>query len=178
MGANDLPINFSYAKWTPNTRFKLCNVPWDMGYRDIVKWDRQSQKEYFDHLDGIEFTDCTMAKYGLPVRLPVPFAQASQYNYLIATNDSDFDTPRSWYYFVQTCDYINANTTQLNIQLDVWQSFQHDIQLGNAYVERGHVGVANENAWKDWGKTYLDLPEGLDTGKCTVRVALLMESVD
>lgn len=168
MSANDLPINFSYAKWTPNTRFKLCNVPWDMGYRDIVKWDRQSQKEYFDRLEGIEFADCTMAKYGLPVRLPVPFAQASQYNYLIATNDYDFDTPRSWYYFVQTCDYINANTTQLNIQLDVWQSFQHDIQLGNAYVERGHVGVANENAWKDWGKTYLDLPEGLDTGKCTV----------
>lgn len=168
MSANELPINFSYAKWTPNTRFKLCNVPWDMGYRDIVKWDKQAQKEYFDRLDGIEFTDCTMAKYGLPVRLPVPFAQASQYNYLIATNDYDFDTPRSWYYFIQTCDYINANTTQLNIQLDVWQSFQHDIQLGNAYVERGHVGVANENAWKDYGRTYLDLPEGLDTGKCTV----------
>ena len=168
MSANDLPINFSYAKWTPNTKFKLCNVPWDMGYRDIVKWDRQAQKAYFSRLDGIEFTDCTMAKYGLPVRLPVPFAQASQYNYLIATNDYDFDTPRSWYYFIQTCDYVNAHTTQLNIQLDVWQSFQHDIQLGNAYVERGHVGVANENAWKDWGKTYLDLPEGLDTGKCTV----------
>lgn len=168
MSANDLPINFSYAKWTPNTRFKLCNVPWDMGYRDIVKWDRQAQQEYFNRLDGIEFTNCTMSKYGLPVRLPVPFAQACQYNYLIATNDYDFDTPRSWYYFIQTCDYVNANTTQLNIQLDVWQSFQHDIQLGNAYVERGHVGVANENAWKDWGKTYLDLPEGLDTGKCTV----------
>lgn len=168
MSANNLPINFSYAKWTPNTRFKLCDVPWDMGYRDIVKWDRQAQQEYFNRLDGIEFTNCTMSKYGLPVRLPVPFAQACQYNYLIATNDYDFDTPRSWYYFIQTCDYVNANTTQLNIQLDVWQSFQHDIQLGNAYVERGHVGVANENAWKDWGKTYLDLPEGLDTGKCTV----------
>lgn len=168
MSANDLPINFSYAKWTPNTKFKLCNVPWDMGYRDIVKWDEQAQHDYFERLDGIEFTNCTMAKYGLPVRLPIPFAQASQYNYLIATNDYDFDTPRSWYYFIQTCDYVNAHTTQLNIQLDVWQSFQHDIQLGNAYVERGHVGVANENAWKDYGKTYLDLPEGLDTGKCTV----------
>lgn len=170
MTANDLPINFSYAKWTPNTRFKLCNVPWDMGYRDIVTWDKQAQRAYFDRLEGVEFTDCTMAKYGLPVRLPIPFAQASQYNYLIATNDYDFDTPRSWYYFIQTCDYVNANTTQLNIQLDVWQSFQHDITLGNAYVERGHVGVANENQWHDYGKTYLDLPEGLDTGKSTVLV--------
>lgn len=44
MSANDLPINFSYAKWTPNTRFKLCNVPWDMGYRDIVKWDSKLKK--------------------------------------------------------------------------------------------------------------------------------------
>lgn len=170
MTANDLPINFSYAKWTPNTRFKLCNVPWDMGYRDIVTWDKQAQRAYFDRLEGVEFRDCTMAKYGLPVRLPIPFAQASRYNYLIATNDYDFDTPRSWYYFIQTCDYINANTTQLNIQLDVWQSFQHDITLGNAYVERGHVGVANENQWHDYGKTYLDLPEGLDTGKSTVLV--------
>ncbi len=170
MTANDLPINFSYAKWTPNTRFKLCNVPWDMGYRDIVTWDKQAQQAYFNRLEGVEFRDCTMAKYGLPVRLPIPFAQASRYNYLIATNDYDFDTPRSWYYFVQTCDYVNANTTQLNIQLDVWQSFQHDIQLGNAYVERGHVGVANENQWHDYGKTYLDLPEGLDTGKSTVLV--------
>lgn len=170
MTANDLPINFSYAKWTPNTRFKLCNVPWDMGYRDIVAWDKQAQQAYFNRLEGVEFRDCTMAKYGLPVRLPIPFTQASQYNYLIATNDYDFDTPRSWYYFIQTCDYVNANTTQLNIQLDVWQSFQHDIVLGNAYVERGHVGVANENQWHDYGKTYLDLPEGLDTGKSTVLV--------
>lgn len=171
VNANDLPINFSYAKWTPNTRFKLCNVPWDMGYRDIVTWDRQAQREYFDRLDGVEFADCTMAKYGLPVRLPVPFAQASQYNYLIATNDYDFDTPRSWYYFVQSCDYVNAHTTQLNIQLDVWQSFQHDVAFGTAYVERGHVGVANERQMDDYGRETLDLPEGLDTGKTLINAA-------
>ena len=168
MGANDLPVNFSYAKWTPNTRFKLCNVPWDMGYRDIVSWDGQAQRAYFDRLDGVEFSGCTMARYGLPVRLPVPFAQASRYNYLIATNDYDFDTPRSWYYFVQSCDYVNANTTQLNIQLDVWQSFQHDVTFGTAYVERGHVGVANERQMDDYGRGTLDLPEGLDTGKTLI----------
>nr|DAF30170.1 MAG TPA: Major tail protein [Caudoviricetes sp.] len=168
MSANDLPINFSYMKWTPNTRFKLCNVPWDMGYRDIVSWDRQAQQAYFNRLAGVEFSDCTMAKYGLPVRLPIPFAQASQYNYLIATNDYDFDTPRSWFYFVQSCDYVNAGTTQLNIQLDVWQSFQHSVTFGTAYVERGHIGVANEHQMDDYGRGTLDLPEGLDTGKTLI----------
>lgn len=169
MTANDLTINFSYAKWPPNTKFKLCNVTWDLGYRDIVKWDSQdSQKQFFDDLPGLEFSGCTMAKYGLPVRLPIPFAQASQYNYLVATNDYDFDTPRSWYYFISTCDYVNAQTTQMSIQLDVWQSFQFDVNFGNAYVERGHVGVANETQWADWGRETLDLPEGLDTGDSTI----------
>lgn len=169
MTANDLPINFSYARWTPNTSFKLCNVTWDNGYRDIVRFpDHAAQGAYFKSLDGLTFTGASMAKYGLPVRLPIPFAQASQYNYLVATNNYDFDTPRSWYYFVQNVDYVNATTSQLNIQLDVWQSYQFDVTLGNAYVERGHIGVANENQWRDWGRTYLDLPEGLDTGKSMV----------
>lgn len=63
------------------------------GVQGYCEMEQAISKSYFDRLDGIEFSDCTMAKYGLPVRLPVPFAQASQYNYLIATNDYDFDTP-------------------------------------------------------------------------------------
>lgn len=165
MGANELEINFSYASWTPNTRFKLCNVTWDMGYRDIVRFKNEAkQREYFNSLPGVDFDNCTMSKFGLPVRLRLPFAQACQYNYLIAYNDYDFDTPKYWYYFIQECEYINAYTTQLQIQLDVWQSFQFDIQFGRCYVERGHVGIANERQFDDYGRDYLDIAEGLDTG--------------
>ena len=139
MTANDLPINFSYARWTPNTSFKLCNVTWDNGYRDIVRFpDRAAQENYFKSLDGLTFTGASMAKYGLPVRLPIPFAQASQYNYLVATNNYDFDTPRSWYYFIQNVDYVNATTSQLNIQLDVWQSYQFDVTGSSPHMRGTH----------------------------------------
>lgn len=165
MSANDMDINFSYASWTPNTRFKLCNVTWDMGYRDIVRFENEAkQREYFNALPGVDFDNCTMSKFGLPVRLRVPFAQACQYNYLIAYNDYDFDTPKYWYYFIQECTYINAYTTQMNIQLDVWQSFQFAVQFGRCYIERGHIGIANERQWDHYGRDYLDIAEGLDTG--------------
>ncbi|WP_298049159.1 hypothetical protein [uncultured Bifidobacterium sp.] len=172
MSANDLPINASYAKWAPNTRFKLLNVTWDMGYRDIVRFnDATARDKWMDAAEGVEFQGCTMAKYGLPVRLPLPFAQASRYNYLMAVNDYDFDTPRRWFYFVQTCEYVNAGTTQMNIQLDVWQTYQFDVTFGRCYVERGHVGVADKNQMADWGRGSLDLPEGLDTGSTTLLTA-------
>ena len=165
MSANELEINFSYASWTPNTKFKLCNVTWDMGYRDIVRFENEAkQREYFNALPGVDFDNCTMSKFGLPVRLRLPFAQACQYNYLIAYNDYDFDTPKYWYYFIQECTYINAYTTQLQIQLDVWQSFQFAVQFGRCYVERGHIGIANEHQFDNYGRDYLDIAEGLDTG--------------
>lgn len=162
--------NFSWAEWTPNTTLKLCRVPWDASYRDIVRFDsRQVQREWFDGLDGVECKPATMHIFGAPVRIDMPFNQASNYNYLVAVNDyPELESVRTWYYFIESVEYVNAHTTQLTLMLDVWQSFQHDVTFGSCYVTRGHIGVANERQWDDYGRTALALPEGLDTGAETV----------
>nr|DAM18472.1 MAG TPA: Major tail protein [Caudoviricetes sp.] len=162
--------NFSWAEWTPNTTLKLCRVPWDASYRDIVRFvSRKTQQEWFDKLDGVECRPATMHIFGAPVRIEMPFNQASNYNYLVAVNDyPELESPRAWYYFIESVEYINAHTTQLTLMLDVWQSFQHDVTFGSCYVTRGHIGVANERQWDDYGRTTLALPEGLDTGAETV----------
>lgn len=162
--------NFSWAEWTPNTTLKLCRVPWDASYRDVVRFvSRETQREWFDKLDGVECRPATMHIFGAPVRIDMPFNQASNYNYLIAVNDyPKLESPRAWYYFIESVEYINAHTTQLTLMLDVWQSFQHDITFGSCYVARGHIGIANERQWDDYGRTTLALPEGLDTGAETV----------
>lgn len=162
--------SFSWAEWTPNTTLKLCRVPWDASYRDIVRFaSRQMQREWFDGLDGVECKPATMHIFGAPVRIDMPFNQASNYNYLVAVNDyPELESPRTWYYFIESVEYVNAHTTQLTLMLDVWQSFQHDVTFGSCYVTRGHIGVANERQWDDYGRTALALPEGLDTGAETV----------
>lgn len=162
--------NFSWAEWTPNTTLKLCRVPWDASYRDVVRFvSRETQQEWFNKLDGVECRPATMHIFGAPVRIDMPFNQASNYNYLVAVNDyPELESPRAWYYFIESVEYINAHTTQLTLMLDVWQSFQHDVTFGSCYVTRGHIGVANERQWDDYGRTALALPEGLDTGAETV----------
>lgn len=162
--------SFSWAEWTPNTTLKLCRVPWDASYRDIVRFaSRETQREWFDGLDGVQCRPATMHVFGAPVRIDMPFNQASNYNYLVAVNDyPELESPRVWYYFIESVEYINAHTTQLTLMLDVWQSFQHDVTFGSCYVTRGHIGVANERQWDDYGRTALALPEGLDTGAETV----------
>lgn len=157
---------FSWAQWTPNTELKLCNVTWDSSYRDIVKFvSRETQQTYFEGLVGQTCAPGTMHKPTEPVLIEMPFNQASNWNYLVAYNDyPELETPRYWYYFIQSVEYVNAHTTRLYLMLDVWQSFQFDITIGSSYIVRGHIGVANEHQFDDYGRTYLALPEGLDTG--------------
>lgn len=158
--------NFSWAEWTPNTTLKLCRVPWDASYRDVVRFvSRETQQEWFNKLDGVECRPATMHIFNAPARVELPFNEASNWNYLVAYNDyPDLEGPRAWYYFIQRVEYVNAHCTQLVLMLDVWQSFQHDVTFGSCYVTRGHIGIANEHQWDDYGRTYLALPEGLDTG--------------
>lgn len=155
----------TWASWPPNSTISLCNVTWDASYRDIVKFtDTMDQERYFDGLKKDVIKNSTMVKFGLPIDLPIAFNRASKYNYMIVDNDYDFDDKRKWYYFIQSVDYVNANVTRFHIMLDVWQSFQFDVKLGRCFVERGHIGIANERQNDDYGLNYLDIPEGLDLG--------------
>lgn len=158
--------SFSWAQWTPNTSITLCNVPWDSSYRDVVRFkDDAERQRYFSSLQSVDVEHATMHKFGQPVLLEIPFNEASNWNYLIAFNDyPTLETPRRWYYFIQSVEYVNAHTTRMNIMLDVWQSFLYDWRVGNSYVVKGHIGVANDRQMRFYGRDYLTYPEGLDTG--------------
>lgn len=160
---------FNYAVWTAGTRVYLCNVPWNSDYRDIVKFpSEEALQGYLREQTGpiIDVPNVIHHRVGVPIRLNVPFSNAYKYNYLVANNPS---TPghndwQNFYYFIQDVRYINASVTEFVIQLDVWQTFHWSAQFGNCYIERGHIGIANENAFNDYGREFLTVPEGLDVG--------------
>ena len=169
---------FNYSVWTPGTIVQLCNVPWTNDYRDIVYYDTQAELDtYLTTGAGpiVTIPNMSYAKPGSPVNISLPFNAAYKYNYLRVTNPAQpiaGDAARTFYYFITDVRYVSPNTTQLQLQLDVWQTFCRDIEFGRCYVERGHIGVANQNANALNGREYLTVPEGLDTGnEYTVRQA-------
>ena len=163
---------FNYAVWSANTTVTLANVPWNNDYRDVVKFDNQvGLDNYLDHSAGpvTVTTGVTYAAVGRPIRLPIPFEAANTYNYLRAYNPaqpsaSGQDRGRAYYYFVIGVNYIAPDVTELILQLDVFQSFVYGAGFGNIYLERGHMGIANQESFRNFGRDYLTVPEGFDLG--------------
>lgn len=166
----DFGLDFNYAAWSPGTVVMLCNVPWNSDYRDVVRFNDQAGLDsYLNNSQGpkVTLSGMTYANPGEPIRIDLPLNSVYKYNYLRVFNPSQpitGDEPKSFYYFINDLRRLAPNTTQLSIQLDVWQTFGYGVTFGNCYVERGHIGIANQNAFTNYGRDYLSIPEGLDIG--------------
>lgn len=180
-GMNDYQNQFDYSVWTPNTEVVCATVPWDSAYRDVVRFESEdAKKRYFEELRqyGYSFNINGMVylRYGEPIRVNVPFSMINQCNYIIVRNpvqpvpqqQSGFGVPPRkpdvFYYFINDVKYIAPNTTQLEVQLDVWQTYCDRLQFGLCYVNKGHIGIANENCTLDNLADYLTDAEGLNIG--------------
>lgn len=166
----DFGLGFNYTNWVQGTRLSLVNVPWNNDYRDIVKFaDRAALNAYIDAKEviGTKVENLSRVRMGAPIRIDLPFNSVQQFNYLRARNPIQpipGDMAKDYYYFIVGVNDIAPNTTEIVVQLDVWQTFGYDITFGNGYIERGHIGIANENATDNFGRDWLTEPEGLEFG--------------
>lgn len=167
----DFGYDFNYALWTEGTEVSLVNVPWNNDYRDVVKFDNKAAlNTYIDSLEpaGIKIEQLSYLKPNTPVRLNIPHNRANRYNYLRASNPlqpiTGGDIVKDFYYFILDTRYVAPNTTEIVLQLDVWQTYGYDVTYGRCYVERGHIGIANTNQFNNNGRDHLTVPEGLDLG--------------
>ena len=171
----------SATQWIPNTRVDLTTVPWDSDYRNIVEFDSQADLDkYLDNRtkQWFRLEKLTHVRPYEPIRVNIPFHYVVENNYIRVNNPnqdlvwSDGHSDNVWvdtkqvnfYYFILDARYVAPNTTELLVQLDVWQTYGYSFTPGYGYVERGHVGVANTNMMVDNGAQYLTVPEGLDLG--------------
>jgi hypothetical protein len=165
------PIEANYSLWTADTTITLCNVPWTNDYRDIVEFQNETAKRnWFENrmAYSTRITNASTARLDQPVSLQVDFSIALDYNYIRVENPAlpnSFSSKAStFYYFITGVEFVNPGVTRFGIQLDVWTTFSSKVHFGQCYVERGHLGVANENSFNNFGRDFLTIPEGMDIG--------------
>lgn len=166
--------------WPVGTEVTLMQVPWDANYRDIVIWDDVQQRNAYLDAQALSGTGWRSKRFSYcrpnePISVPVPYSAAYKYNYVVVQNpmqpvDGE-EQPLKLCYFILSTDYVAPGTTQLTLQLDVIQTYQFGVCLGNMFVERGHMGVSNavfkngvQNLQGQYLRQYLNVPEGLDVG--------------
>ena len=165
---------FNYSVWTPNTEILLTSVPWDSSYRDIVRFPSEKVRDaWFASRPSFSHVIDKMIylKFNEPIRINLPFSYVQRFNYVVVRNSaqpilpSELSQPDTFYYFISDVQYVSPNVTQLNIQLDVWQTYGYEVRFNQCYVERGHIGIANENSTIYNMADYLIEPEGLNIGE-------------
>jgi len=179
----------SSAVWLPGTTLHLHRVNWGSDYADVVNWTDQSMKDnYFAGLDSTDFImpdnlPYTYIRPGQPIDLGIRFNVVQNFNYIVVDNpilppgniettyEGDFH--RKYYYFITASEYLAPDTTRIVVQLDTWTTYYDTTVFGQAFVTRGHLGIANSNATTDPAslRRYQSANEGLDVGSVLAPVA-------
>lgn len=161
-------IYCDYSVWTPGTRVDFANVNWDSEYRDIV-WYGSDTDAINDILGSTNITAridaMTYLAPGRPIRVNIPFSSANRFNYLVVRNPAQpakWDIPTTFFYFINHVEYVAPNTTELVVQLDVWQTYSRKVTPGQGFLVQGHWGL-NEG-YDQYGRGNYAIPEGFDLG--------------
>lgn len=157
--------------WPVGTELRLLNVPWDESYRDVVAWESAASRDaWFEEQQGETYLSNRFNYLwpNRPIAVPVPYSSAYRYNYVAVTNPAqpvDDEGPvRTYYYFVTAVDYLSPQASNLTVQLDVMTTYGPTVEIGRAFVERGHIAMANESCVDTNRYEYLTVPEGIDVG--------------
>ena len=157
INTNNYRNKFDYTRWDKGTKITLINVLWDADYDNVVKFD--SKEDCNKWFYSIDESDSIILETNIPllpdgtIKVPIPYDTCMLYNYLYIDvpmmpnfdNPVDYENKREykrWYFFINDVETIAANTTALNISLDVWTNFIYDTDINYMMLEQGHAPVA------------------------------------
>ena len=139
----ETPQKLTPNTWPVGTEVTLMQVPWDANYRDIVIWDDVKQRNAYLDAQALSGTGWRAKRFSYcrpnePISVPVPYSAAYKYNYVVVQNpmqpvDGE-EQPLKLCYFILSTDYVAPGTTQLTLQLDVIQTYQFGVCLGNMWI--------------------------------------------
>lgn len=157
INTNNYSNKFDYTRWDKGTKITLVNVLYDSYYDNVVKFD--SKEECNKWFNSIDESDSIILETNIPllpdgtIKVPITYDTCMLYNYLYIDvpmmpnfdNPVDYENKREykrWYFFINDVETIAANTTALNISLDVWTNFIYDTDINYMMLEQGHAPVA------------------------------------
>ena len=131
----------------------MSGVPLDNRYEHTLWFkDRDTQTEYFINKRVKSFTDYTYLRKTWDIKVQATLEEARGWSYLMFQNTAG----RWYYYFINNIEYINDETVQLTLEMDVIQTYMFEWTMCQSFVERCHT------ASDEIGEHIVD--EGLECG--------------
>lgn len=126
----------------------LSGVPLDSSYKNTIEFDSKilqenyfRSKAFYSFGQEIEYgisndKSFSFVRNSKTVKVPLPIGTASICNYVMYRNTAYYD--RWFYAFVNKIEYVSDETTALELEIDVMQTYHFDYNLQASFVERMH----------------------------------------
>lgn len=150
----------------PSTNIYICSgVPLNNRYDHTLYFaNAEKQLEYFSGKVVKSYANYTYIRRSWTLKVGATMEEARVWSYLYFRNGG---STKTYFYFVNKVEYINDNTVELTLEMDVLQTYMFDWTINPCYVEREHSVTDNV------GENTID--EGLDTGDLYPR---MRETID
>lgn len=145
---------------SPNSWVRIIkNVPFLSNYQNVIQFSNSTeQQKYFESLPNMYFPNLTYVRTTGKLKIAKPREEVMQYNYMMYAN-TNFSN-KIFYAFILNVEYVNPNTSLITFSLDVWQTYQFDLDFRESFVEREHCQRYDSN-----GNPIINtIPESLDYG--------------
>ena len=128
----------------PNSTVKILrSISIDNSYRNtILQSDKSSQFSMFNAYTKYSLTNYSYQRVNKgAIRVEILADNLYDCNYMLFQNTA---YGNKWFYaFITNVNYINDNTSEIEYQIDVMQTWYFDYDLGECYVAREHTLTDN-----------------------------------
>lgn len=154
------------STFVPTGKIELIkNVDIDVSYTHQYYFANNSaQENFFASKVFQSLTNGTYQRKNIN-SIQVPFeADAIKDCKYLRWKNSDYDNTKWYYAFVTSIDYINPGVSQINYQLDVYQTFLFDVTWKQSFIEREHTTRWTYDTKDNVIPVINTEPEGLEYG--------------
>ena len=123
---------------TPDTNIRLLKCPLQLDNKNQITFSNAtSQYNYFSSLPYLEVEASYYQRKDSSIYYPDIFDNLVEYNYCMYQNSN---YSNKWYYaFITDMEYISDSCTRIEIDTDVFQTWQHDLDYKQSFVVREHT---------------------------------------
>ncbi len=124
----------------PSSTVTLCKmVRMNPDYKHQMRFfTHQDQLDYFEKYKYETLTNFTYIKQEHAIKVQIPYLQCLQINYCFYTNPAFVN--KTFFSFVSKVEYVSQNVTKLYLELDVFQTWQFDIERNKgSFIARQHT---------------------------------------
>lgn len=127
----------------PQTDLRLLKVPFTIDNKNQLTFsNKNAQSSYFLSLPHLEINNISYQRKDSIIRYPAHIDSIIQYNYCMYQNEN---YTNKWFYgFIIGMRYINDGMTEIQIQTDVFQTWQFDFTFKESFVEREMISVSDD----------------------------------